>query len=158
MGKKVIYGWTLTSEKGIIHDVMWVAMEPEDPLAKFEISSRVAKVNAMHPFFANFSEEVKTILPFQLIATTEILTEAYLIELGLDEDIIRNVMLRRDSILRELTFSDRPNTPVVAQLIQDSLADSVGLEDALFNAFNSLGFETTKLGGKGKPDGKAVAI
>ena len=148
----------LTSEKGIIEDVSWEVMEPESFLAKLDLVSRVAKVNVMHPFFANFSEELKTTLPFQLIAITEILTEAHLIELGIDEDMIRKIMWRRDQILRELTFSDRPNAPAVATMIKDSLADSTGLENAVYNAFNTLGFETTKIGGKGKPDGKATAV
>jgi hypothetical protein len=148
----------LTSEKGIIEDVLWEIMEPESPLAKFDLVSRVAKVNLMHPFFANFSEEVKSTLPFQLIAITEILTEAHLIELGIDEDIVRKIVMRRDQILRELTYSDRPNAPVVASMIKDSLADSTGLENAVYNAFNTLGFETIKIGGRGKPDGKAIAV
>lgn len=147
----------LTSEKGIIEDVSWEIMEPENPVAKFDLSSRIARVNLMHPFFANFSEDIKTILPFQLIAVTEILTEACLLELGIDQDIVQTIMWRRDQILRELTFSDKPNAPLVATMIHDSLADSTGLENAVYNAFNSLGFETVKLGGKGKPDGRAVA-
>src|SRR5690606_15113637 len=44
----------LTSEDGIIKEVKWVALLPEDPIAKFNIIEGVASVNLMHPFFANF--------------------------------------------------------------------------------------------------------
>lgn len=148
----------LTSEEGIIKDIKWETLEPANLLAHLDLQTRTVKVNLMHPFFANFSEDVKTAVPFQLIAITEILTEAYLIELGIDEDTIRKIMLRRDQILRELTYSDKPNAPVVATMLKDSLADSVGLEDAVYQAFNNLGFATTKIGGSGKPDGLAQAI
>lgn len=147
----------LTGDKGIIKNVEWIALRPEDPVAKLDLFEGIAKVNLMHPFFANFIDEVKSPLPFQLIALTEILTEVILIEAGIDQDNVRRIMWQRDSILRELTFSDKPNAPFVASLLQASLADSSGLEGAVTQAFNSLGFETTPIGGNGKPDGKAVA-
>jgi hypothetical protein len=148
----------LTSEKGIIENITWEILESESPIARFDLGSRTAKVNLMHPFFANYSEDIKSPVPFQLIAVTEILTEAYLVELGVEEEIIRNIMWRRDQILRDLTLNDKPNSPLVAQLIKDSLANPTGLEDAIFKGFNSLGFDTTKLGGNGKPDGLATAF
>jgi len=148
----------LTSESGVIKNITCDIMDPKSPLAQLDLYQGIVRVNLMHPFFSNFSEDVKTILPFQLIAVTEILTEAYLIELGIDQETVKTIMLRRDTLLRELTFSDRPSAPAVATMIRDSLADSTGLEDALYSAFNSLGFETTKKGGKGEPDGIAVAI
>lgn len=148
----------LTSDKGIIKDVTsWEIMDPEDPMAVFDLVSGKAKINLLHPFFANFSEEIKTTLPFELIALTEILTEAYLVELGVAEGTVRQILARRDLLLRQFTFSDRPNAPGVATLLRDSLADATGMEDAVFHAFNNLGFETIKIGGNGKPDGRAIA-
>lgn len=148
----------LTSEKGIIQDVEWVALNAEDPIAKFDLKIGVARINLMHPFFASFVEEVKSHLPFQLIALTEILTECFLIENGFSQDEVRDIMWKRDQILRELTYSDKPNAPFVAQLLQASLGDSTGLEDSVNGAFNSLGFQSSKIGGPRKPDGKASAI
>ncbi len=147
----------LTSDKGIIQKVEWVALNPEDPIAKLEIATGFAKINLMHPFFANFLEEVKSPLPFQLFALTEILTECFLLDSGIQQDEVREIMFKRDAILRELTFSDKPNAPFVAQLLQASLGDSSGLEKSVTHAFNSLGYETTHIGGPGNPDGKAVA-
>ena len=147
----------LTTDKGIIQKVEWVALNPEDPIAKLDLAYGFAKINLMHPFFANFLEEVKSPLPFQLIALTEILTECLLLDSGIKQDEVREIMLKRDAILRELTFSDKPNAPFVAQLLQASLGDSTGLEKGVSHAFNSLGYETTHIGGPGKPDGKAVA-
>lgn len=147
----------LTSDSGIIQKVEWVTLNPEDPIAKLEIATGFAKINLMHPFFANFLDEVKSLLPFQLIALTEILTECILLDSGLQQDEVRDIMFKRDAILRELTFSDKPNAPFVASLLNSSLGDSTGLEKSVTQAFNSLGYESTKIGGPGKPDGTAVA-
>jgi len=147
----------LLSEKGIIQQVEWVALSPDDPIAKLELETGTAKINLLHPFFANFMDEVKSTLPFQLIALTEILTECFLIENGINQDEVYAIMRRRDDILRELTFSDKPNAPFVAALLQSSLGDSTGLEASVTQAFISLGFEASKIGGPGKPDGKANA-
>ncbi len=147
----------LTSEKGIIQNVEWVGLSSEDAMAKFDLITGTAKINLMHPFFANFIEEVKSPLPFQLIALTEILTECYLIEEGIVQDQVRDIMWKRDRILRELTYSDRPNAPFVAQLLQAALGDSTGLEKAVNDSFNSLGFRSITIGGKKQPDGLASA-
>jgi len=147
----------LTSEVGIIQNVEWVALKPEEPIAKLDLYNRIAKINLMHPFFANFIEEVKSTLPFQLIALTEILTEALLIDSGIHQDEVREIMWKRDSILRELTFSDKSNAPLVASLLQASVSDSSGLEDSVTKAFTTLGFEAIPIGGDGEPDGLATA-
>lgn len=147
----------LTTDKGIIQKVEWVTLRPEDPIAKLDLMKGFAKVNLMHPFFANFLDEVKSLLPFQLIALTEILTECFLLDSGINQEEVREIMYKRDAILRELTFSDKPNAPLVASLLSASLGDSSGLEKAVTQAFTSLGYETTPIGGSGQPDGKAVA-
>ena len=77
--------------------------------------------------------------------------------LQIREEDVKDIMRNRDSLLRELTYSDKPNAPLVAQLLRDSISDSAGLETSVYNAFNSLGFETTQIGGNGKPDGLATA-
>lgn len=147
----------LTSETGIIKDVVLEALKPESPIASLDLLSGKARINVLHPFFANLIEEVKSILPFKLIATTEILTEAFMIESGIRPEFVREIMLRRDRVLRDMTFSSNLNTPRVAQLLGESLSNATKLEEAVFHVFNNLGFETTRIGGNGKPDGTAVA-
>ena len=148
----------LTSDEGIIKKVEAELLGPEFPIGMLDLETRTIKVNYMHPFFANYSEVIKSYLPFQLVAITEILTEAQLVEIGLDQEEIRKIMIRRDQTLRELTYSNRPNAPLIATMIHDALAHSRGLEKALYEAFRSLGYDTTDLAKKGQPDGKAVAL
>lgn len=110
----------------------------------------------MHPFIANYSDEFKSKLPIEFIAITEVLTEAHMYEICIPEESIHAIMKRRDKILRELVFGDRASAPLVAGMVKDALSDSTGLEDAIYKAFHTLGFETTKIGGSNNPDGYAV--
>ncbi len=148
----------LTGEETIIKDVEWIILQSSDPIARLNLSTGKIKINLLHPYIANYMDSYKNTLPLQFIAITEVLTEAHLYEIGIDESQVNNIMRRRDNTLRELSMSDREGAPAVAQMLKDALADPTGLEDAVHKAFLALGFESTIIGGKGKPDGKAEAI
>jgi hypothetical protein len=148
----------LSEKEPIIKDVKWYILSSHDLLAKLDLITGTLKINLLHPFIANYNEEYRSTLPLEFIAITEVLTEAHLYELGLDESMVNNIMRRRDNTLRELSLSDREGVPAVAQMLKDSISDETGLEEAVYRAFLALGFEATKIGGNGKPDGKAEAI
>lgn len=148
----------LSEKESIIKKIDWAILCSHDPLAKLDLITGTLKINLLHPFISNYSDQYKSALPLEFIAVTEVLTEAHLYEIGLDESVVNNVMRRRDNTLRELSFSDRKGVPAVAQMLKDSISDETGLEDAVYRAFLALGFEATKIGGNGKPDGKAEAI
>ncbi len=148
----------MSGENAIIKSIDWSILDTGDPIAKLDLMDGNLKINLLHPYIANYNDAYKSTLPLQFVAITEVLTEAHLYELGLDESIVNNVMKRRDNTLRELSLSDREGAPAIAQMLKDSISDSTGLEDAVHRAFLALGFESTKIGGNGKPDGKADAI
>lgn len=148
----------LSEKESIIKGVEWAILSSHDLLAKLDLVSGGLKINLLHPFIANYNDEYKSTLPLEFIAITEVLTEAHLYEIGLDESLVNNIMRRRDNTLRELSLSDREGVPAVAQMLKDAISDETGLEDAVYRAFLALGFEATKIGGNGKPDGKAEAI
>lgn len=157
--KKFLSGleFDLTSQDGIIQSVKLENLDSGDFIAHLNVEKREAIINIMHPFFANFIEDVKNKLPFELIALTEILTELNLVEQGIREDDIKRIMINRDKLLREFTYNEKQNAPTVASIIKATLNNPEGLEDAVYKAFLTLGFETIKIGKKGKPDGRANA-
>lgn len=148
----------LETESIISGEPLWEYMAPDAPIAKYDIPKKILRINLMHPFIANYSDQIRTKLPIEFIATTEVLTEAHMYEIGLDEGDIQDIMRRRDRVIRELVFSDRLSAPVVVELIKSALADPTGLEESIYKAFLTLGFETNKIGGNGTPDGQAHAI
>ena len=148
----------LNKDESFIKDIDWQILRATDQIAKLDLESGKLTINLLHPFVANYIDEYKSKLPLQFVAITEVLTEAHLYELGLDEQIVNSIIRRRDNTLRELSLSDREGSPAVAQMLKDAVADPTGLEDAVYRALLALGFEATQIGGKGKPDGVATAV
>lgn len=141
-----------------IDKIEWSPLDTGAPIAKLNLDDKVLTINVVHPYIANYMGAYKNTLPIESIAITEVLTEAHLYELGIEEILINTIMRKRDATLRQLALADREGIPAVALLLRDSLANPTGLEDAVYRAFLALGFEASKIGGNGKPDGKAEAI
>lgn len=141
----------------VIEDVVLAPISSEAPIAKLDLKTKTLKINILHPFIANYSDAYRDALPLQSIAITEVLTEAHLYELSVDEAITNEIMRKRDLTLRELALSDRDGIPAVALLVQHAEVDANGLEDAVNRALIALGFDSVRIGGSNEPDGKASA-
>jgi hypothetical protein len=96
-------------------------------------------------------------MPFKLLAVTEVLTEAYAVEEA-GAEAARRIVDRRDAFLRELVSQNRLGPAVIAQNLRDKAADADGLEEAVTEAMQSLGYAVTRIGGSGTPDGIAKAV
>ena len=142
----------------VIETVEWVPLSTGAPIAKLNLEKRILTINSAHPYIANYADAYQNTLPLQSIAITEVLTEAHLYELGIEEHQINEVMRKRDTTLRELALSDREGIPAVALFLKEAIANPTALEDAVYRVLLALGFETIKMGGPGKPDGKAEAM
>jgi hypothetical protein len=68
------------------------------------------------------------------------------------------VMTARDQLLRYVAYeSGRRTALTVANALRNARNDEDKLEIEVVEAFRSLGFDATRVGGKGKPDGVAKA-
>ena len=141
-----------------IENVEWVINDSHAPIATLDLDSKTLKINVLHPFVANYSSAFKDSLPLENMIVAEVLSEAFMYEIGIDESNVNSVVKMRDEILRQLAFSDRERIPAVTQLLLDSLSDATGLENAVYRALVALGFEAVPIGGNGKPDGFATAF
>ena len=147
--------------EGIVRDVQLTEMSQDQGTVVLDVETGILKLNSLHPFVAHFLdeyEEKKRSLPLELLAMAEVLLEAHLYEIGLEEDDIRDVLSRRDEALRFLARSTgRRNARTIAQDLMDASSDDDLLEKALVAAFDSMGFDAVPLGGPKKPDGIAEA-
>lgn len=141
-----------------INNIEWTIMDSHAPLAKLNLDSETLHINALHPFVANYSGSFKDNTPLESVVVTEVLTEAFMYEIGIDEGVINSVIKRRDEVLRQLAYADKECIPAVTQLLLDSLTDATSLENAVYRALLALGFEAVPIGGNGKPDGYATAF
>lgn len=140
-----------------IERIEWRIIDSHAPIAQLDLELKTLFINALHPYVANYSGSAKDNIPLENIIIAEVLTEAFMYEVGLDESSINSVINLRDQLLRQLAFSDKERIPAVTQLLLDSLSDVTGLEKAVYRSLVALGFEASQIGGPGKPDGYAVA-
>ncbi len=148
---------SVEEETQAIEHIDWGILGSQAPIAKLNLKTKTVTINSLHPYIANYSDAYRSTLPLENLVLTEVLTETHLYELGIDETDVRTIMKKRDETFRQLALSDRESIPAAAQLLHDAVANPAGLEDAVYRALLSLGFEAQKIGGNGKPDGYAEA-
>lgn len=149
--------------EGVVRNVNIVEnLSPDQGIAIFDAQTGVLQVNALHPYIAYFLEEYKRPSrnePLGLLAMSEVLLEANLLEQGLNAATVKDVLSQRDELLRYLSrTSGRRNVYLIAQALLDASTNQAQLETELVASFESLGFQNViQIGGSGKPDGLAEA-
>lgn len=137
-----------------------VLIEPlgyDKPLVRYSVEKRAAIVNANHPFISNYLDIPGAQEPLRLVGVTELLTQVYMLDEDLDPPLVRKILRRRDEFLRALTNIHPRSALVIARQLRDAKSQKDELEDALADALELLGFDVTRLGGNGRPDGIARA-
>ena len=147
----------LETGEQVIEKIEFYYTQIEAPIANLNLATRTLSINRSHPYVANYLDSNNNIIPLESMVITEVLTETHLYELSLDEDMVNEIIKKRDSTLRQLALSDKMGIPSAAMLLKDSLDNPSGLEDAVARVLSVFGFEVTPIGGKGEPDGKAEA-
>jgi len=133
----------------------------DDGIAVYDAASSRLRVNGLHPFVGAFFDEFTSKasgLPLEIFAMAEVLLESHLHQAGLKQDQLDIVMNARDQLLRYVAQeSGRRTALTVANGLRNARNDEDRLEIEVVEAFRSLGFDATRVGGKGKPDGVAKA-
>lgn len=150
------------SEEGIVQTIELVDLSTDDGLAVYDLENSRLEINIFHPFVAAFQEsytKASSSLPLEMYAMAEVLTEANLYYMGLEENHIRDVLARRDELLRYFVRSSiRRTAGMIAMALADAKDNSDKLEEEMRAAFEAIGFANViRIGGKAKPDGTAEA-
>lgn len=149
-------GYSIVAEPGkkpvaTIEKVELTETSVEGPLATLREGK--IYINANHPFYRDYADYPGV----RKLMVAEVLLEAYMVDAGINSDQTREVLSRRDQLLRTLASKFPENALAVAESIRASVTLQEELEIACVDGFTILGFEATHIGGKGKPDGIAVA-
>lgn len=134
---------------------------PSDAFARYDTATGALLVNAFHPFIAAFYDDfaARSVEPLELLAMAEVTIEAQLFAVGVGKQHVEEFLDRRDQLLRYLSNeTGRKSAFAIASNLKEARNDPNKLEEGLCEAFESLGFEVTPLGGSGKPDGVATAL
>ena len=133
----------------------------ENGFARYDTQTGAILVNGWHPFVTTFQDEFlnkKVRQPLEVLALAEVLLEAHLHSIEVRQEQTDELLNARDQLLRALANqSGRQGPFAVAHMLLEKRNNPDGLEDALCAAFTSLGYDVRHIGGRGKPDGVAVA-
>jgi hypothetical protein len=143
--------------EGVVSEIRSEPLATEAGLAVYDVESRSLVINDLHPFVAAHREDFGDDDTMPLVAMAEVLTEAYLLEVGVTPATIDEILSMRDDLLRQFARSRRRTAAITAQSLEDAASDQDGLEREVAAAFDMLGFDTVRVGGSGKPDGVASA-
>jgi hypothetical protein len=136
-----------------------VLVEPggDGRIVRFDPARKAAVLNSQHPFVSNYVNVKGASEPLRLLALTDLLTQAYMLDEDVRPDQVVRIMARRDLFLRELVKRYPRSAEVVARQLRDSSNDEKSLEDAVADALSLLGFSVQRVSGNGDTDGIAVA-
>ena len=160
--KQAEFRETLKQTDNLLRSTELSVLDSRDGLAVFDIYQGTLLINSSHPFVAAFQEyfiDPKKNLPLEMFAMSEILMEAHLYLMGMDESVIRDTIGRRDELLRQFVRSSAHRTVgMIALALTDARDDENKLEEEMRAAFEAMGFANViRIGGKGEPDGTAEA-
>jgi hypothetical protein len=147
---------------GLLRSMELSALDSTEGLALFDVQKGTLLINSSHPFVAAFQEyftDARKSLPLEMLAMSEILMEAHLYNMGLDESLIREAIGRRDELLRQFVrTSARRTAGMIALALTEARDDANKLEEEMRAAFEAMGFSNViRIGGSGNPDGTAEA-
>jgi hypothetical protein len=127
---------------------------PYDRLARYDAASRSLHINEEHPFISKIFTHSKNRTPITLMAISEILTDAFIRESGIDSASALEFFEFRERALRLLAGDEGPDPAEVLRRLKIADQDKDALERAVGDTFTVLGFEYDQRGGnKGGPDG-----
>ncbi|MCJ7634393.1 ATP-binding protein [Candidatus Bathyarchaeota archaeon] len=149
-------GFSIRTEPGkkavaTIETVELRETDVEGPLATLDEGKLYINVN--HPFYRDYADYPGV----RKLMVAEILLEAYMIDAGVNEEQTREILSRRDQLLRTLASKLPEDAIEVSDAIRVSVTSQNDLEIACVDGFTILGYEAAHLGGKGRPDGLVVA-
>ena len=149
-------------EDGLLRSIEIAALDSKEGIAVFDIYAGKLLINSSHPFVAAFQEmfiDSHKSLPLEMFVMSEVLMEAHLYHMGLEENVIRDVLGRRDELLRQFVRSSARRTAgMIALALTEARDNDDRLEEEMRAAFEAMGFANViRIGGKGKPDGTAEA-
>ena len=122
-----------------------------EPLATLERGTLF--VNTNHPFY----QSVADYPGINKLVIAEILLEAYMLDAGIEPSTVKDILSKRDRLLRSLVNEFPESAVAVSKSIRESVTSQRQLETSCIDGFRVLGFDAVHLGKSGKPDGVANA-
>jgi hypothetical protein len=141
----------------LVEEVAFESLPADVPLVKYDLAGRRIVVNRNHPFTREHSSTHEQQLLLRDSALVELLTQAWMSDLGISDSQIREVQEYKDQTLRLVAQVRRRTGVQIAEMLINATNDSKGLERVVGDALEYLGFVVEPLGQPGEPEGVATA-
>lgn len=124
-------------------------------LVKFNPAESTFWINDDHDLVKAHSDDGRSRILLEDIATAEALLEVYLKENDVPSSVIGEVLERRDALLRSLAKDHPFSLKTIATSLRDAAANDHELESMLVTTARALGVVAKHVAGPGEPDGIA---
>lgn len=141
----------------LVEDVLIEGLGPDSWLVRYDPNARQVLVNSDHPFAREYANTHEQQLLLRDASFAELLTQAYMTDVGLADDTITQIAEYRDQVLRLVARIRRRSAIQLAEILATVTNDKDALEHALTESLEYLGYVVDYISGSGEPEGVASA-
>ncbi len=141
----------------LIKTVVFERLGVGKPLYSYDLASRFIVVNSDHPFVLEHGNAAAAHKLLQSTAVAEILSDAYLVDIGVGDSQIAEYQSYRDNLHRIIAQITRSSGITIAAQLIAATSDADALEVLALEAVRYLGFTVEEMRVTGKPEGVAVS-
>jgi hypothetical protein len=142
----------------LIRDVIVSDLGSENRLVRYQPVDRTVVVNRNHPFAEEHSGTSEELRVLRDLALVDLLTDAFMVDLGIGEYRLKEIRDYKDRALRLVAQVRRQSAGQIANLLNNVTNHAKGLERIVGDALEYLGFQVERLGQSGEPEGVATAV
>jgi hypothetical protein len=145
-------------EGEIIEGVSFVEADRSDRLSLYDLGTRTIRINRNHPFAVEHQETAEQMRALRNTAVVDLLTEAYLLNVGISVDDSIDIAHYKDRALRLIAQVSRKSAAQIAHLLTTVTDRDKSFERIIGDALEYIGFVVRRLGGSGEPEGVGQAV
>jgi hypothetical protein len=150
--------WNSATTNDVIRDVNITEGAKEDRLVKYDLATRRIIVNGNHPFVKEHGATQEQLRLLRDTAIVELLTDAFMADLGISDDRLREITEYRERAYRLVAQVGRKSAAQIASLLLEATNHVKGFERIVGDALEHIGFSVDRMGASGEPEGVATAV
>jgi len=159
--EQVKASWKYSVKKAsgeMITDVVIAELGKDAELSRYDLETRTVVVNKDHPFAVEHQENGQQLRVLRDAALVELLTEAFMSDIGLTVDQLQEIRVYRDRAYRLVAQVRRRSAAQIANMLIQVTDHAKGFERIIGDALEYIGFSVQRLGQTGQPEGVATAV
>lgn len=159
--EQVSASWKASVKKAsgeMIADVVVSELGKDAELSRYDLETRTVVINRDHPFAVEHQETGQQLRVLRDAALVELLTEAFMADIGLAIDQLHEIRDYKDRAYRLVAQVRRRSAAQIANMLLQVTDHAKGFERIIGDALEYIGFSVQRLGQAGQPEGVATAV